>query len=186
MNYPMKDEFKFYVAADGRVPSVGSYGAAGIDLYPVMSRIFSKRLGDPKSDWEIVYCTPDHCQVSQKITELYVCENTQYRVPLGIHVAIPKGWVGLLLPRSSTGTKTPLQLSNTVGVIDSDYRGEVTAIIEKRGSHFEGNRIVEGEKLVQLVLVPCWCPWEIPSPVEDIADLMPTERGEGGFGSTGA
>ncbi|MCR5813132.1 MAG: dUTP diphosphatase [Desulfovibrio sp.] len=93
----------------------------------------------------------------------------------GLAVEIPKGFVGLLFPRSSV-YKTSHALANCVGVIDSDYRGEVKAIFRtgKVGSSYK-----EGDRVCQLVLVPC--------PVielEEVQDLSETERGEGGFGST--
>ena len=93
----------------------------------------------------------------------------------GIRCAIPTGWVGLVVPRSSLGLKG-FRLRNTLGVIDSDYRGEIKLA-------FEGYRPHVGERVAQLVLVPHYV-----GAIERMAsydDLTATERGEGGFGSTG-
>ncbi len=93
----------------------------------------------------------------------------------GLAVEIPKGYVGLLFPRSSV-YKTSHALANSVGVIDSDYRGEVKAVfrVGKVGSSYK-----EGDRVCQLVIVPC--------PVfeaQEVEQLSDTVRGEGGFGST--
>jgi dUTP pyrophosphatase len=106
-------------------------------------------------------------------------------VHTGIRVAIPEGHVGLLIPRSSLHQRG-WQLANTVGVIDSDYRGEilvklVPAVqpqISMQGQYLYPPPI--GERIAQLVIVPC--------PKLDIVEvdkLDETERGDGGFGSTG-
>lgn len=93
----------------------------------------------------------------------------------GIAVEIPEGHVGLLFPRSSI-YKKGLHLTNSVGVIDSDYRGEVKAVF--RGSNADLYEI--GERFAQLIIVP------IPTVSYIEADeLSQTERGTGGYGSTG-
>ncbi len=98
----------------------------------------------------------------------------------GVHVEIPKGWVGLLLPRSSWGIKG-LALANTVGVIDSDYRGEVKLVRDKHPhkGHLEMNK---GDKVAQLVVVRCTTDAQ---QVDSLEQLSVTDRGDGGFGSTG-
>jgi dUTP pyrophosphatase len=94
----------------------------------------------------------------------------------GYSFEIPTGHVGLLVPRSSAGTKRGFRLRNTVGVIDSSYRGEVMVAFE---STF-GRPWIEGEYLVQLVIMP------VPAlTLREVDYLSETERGEGGFGSTG-
>lgn len=96
----------------------------------------------------------------------------------GIAVAIPEGYVGLLFARSSLGVKMRLDLANGTGVIDSGYRGEVKAVLRNTGTR---NQIVkQGERICQLVVVPVnLTPWV------EVEHLDATERGEGGFGSTG-
>lgn len=96
---------------------------------------------------------------------------------LGFRIEIPRGYVGLLFPRSSV-VHTPLRMANAVGVIDSDYRGEVTATFD--AGQLEGTYAI-GERCCQLVIVPA--PEIELLPVDD---LLETERGEGGcYGSTG-
>lgn len=103
--------------------------------------------------------------------------NRYKKVPLGVAVEIPEGYVMLLIPRSSTW-KTPLRMPNSVGVIDSDYRGEVCALL--RNTSDFGFRAEAGERLVQGVIVP------VPEvQIQEVEELSWTSRGVGGFGSTG-
>lgn len=105
-----------------------------------------------------------------------VVTETQIMYRLGFRIEIPRGYVGLIFPRSSV-VHTPLRMANAVGVIDSDYRGEVTATFDS--DTLEGTYAI-GERCCQLVIVPA--PEIELLPVED---LLETERGEGGYGSTG-
>ena len=99
-------------------------------------------------------------------------------VGTGIAVEIPEGYVGLLFLRSSMGQHN-VSLANSVGVIDSDYRGELKLSVvytAEMGGHF----IRQGQRVAQLVVVP--------APTFDLIEvdeLSDTQRGEGGFGSTG-
>jgi dUTP pyrophosphatase len=96
----------------------------------------------------------------------------------GIGVAIPNGFVGLMFPRSSV-SKTPLSLSNSVGVIDSDYRGEI--VFKFRANTTDYSRIYKaGDRIGQLVIVPY-----LTLPVTEVGEFEETARGTGGFGSTG-
>jgi dUTP pyrophosphatase len=107
---------------------------------------------------------------------------------LGIALEIPKGFVGLVFPRSSI-RKTGLQLSNSVGVIDSGYRGELQATFNKIfGSEgfydetkMQTNEFYKvGDRVAQIMIIP-----HPPIEFEEADKLSDTERGEGGFGSTG-
>ena len=99
-------------------------------------------------------------------------------VPTGIAVAIPTSHVGILAARSSLAVKKSMNLANGVGVIDSDYRGEIKIpIIPLDGCH---NLIQAGQKIAQLIIMPIALPT-----VEVVAELPDSERGQGGFGSTG-
>ena len=99
-------------------------------------------------------------------------------VPTGVAVAIPEGHVGILAARSSLATKKAMTLANGVGVIDSDYRGEIKVpIIPLDGCH---NLIQAGQKIAQLIILPIALPT-----VEVVADLDETTRNTGSFGSTG-
>lgn len=99
-------------------------------------------------------------------------------VSTGVHAAIPRGHVGLLFVRSSLGAKRQLSLSNGVGVIDAGYIGEIKCSLHNTG--LGPQQVLEGERIVQLVVVPIALP--SPRPVESLDD---TARGDGGFGSTG-
>lgn len=93
----------------------------------------------------------------------------------GIAVEIPEGYVGLVFPRSSIAN-THLTLSNSVGVIDSGYRGEVMAKFRKGGSR--GYNV--GERIAQLIILP------YPEVVfEEAEELSDSDRGTGGYGSSG-
>lgn len=94
----------------------------------------------------------------------------------GLAMEIPPGHVGLLFPRSSIH-KLRLVLSNAVGLIDSDYRGEIKAVFY--GAH-NGMTYKRGERFAQLVIMP------IPEiEYEEADELSETSRGAGGYGSTG-
>ena len=99
-------------------------------------------------------------------------------VPTGIAVAIPEGHVGILAARSSLAVKKAMTLANGVGIIDSDYRGEIKIpIIPLDGCH---NLIQAGQKIAQLIIIPIALPT-----VEVVSELPESARGLGGFGSTG-
>lgn len=104
-------------------------------------------------------------------------------VRTGISVEIPEGYVGLLFPRSSVSTKN-LVMANSVGVIDSDYRGELMLRFKvldqaSRGAFKYSSLYNQGEKCGQLMVVPC------PKlEVVEVKELGETVRGSGGFGST--
>ena len=109
----------------------------------------------------------------------------------GLHFEIPPGFVMLIFGRSGHGFKNQVRLANCVGVIDSDYRGEVLVKLlrdipnDGAGSHFtytvpEPLRIRRGDRIAQAMIVKL--------PVVELAlksELSPTERGDNGFGSTG-
>jgi dUTP pyrophosphatase len=95
----------------------------------------------------------------------------------GIAVEIPEGYVGLVFPRSSI-SKTPFVLANSVGVIDSGYRGEVIVMLTNL-TH-DPIRFERGKKIAQLIIQP-----HATVTLEQAAELSETERGENAFGSTG-
>lgn len=104
--------------------------------------------------------------------------NQTKTVGLGFAAAVPKGYVALLLPRSSSGAKYGLELNNTCGVIDSDYRGEWKAVLRtKSNTTFNWNA---EDRVIQMLLVPVL---EVFPELSD--DLDETLRSTGGFGSTG-
>jgi dUTP pyrophosphatase len=99
-------------------------------------------------------------------------------VPTGLAMEIPRGFEVQVRPRSGLSLKTPLLVVNSPGTIDSDYRGEVNIILGNFGN--EPFVIKHGERLAQLVLAPV-----IQASFETVQTLGETDRGEGGFGSTG-
>ena len=103
---------------------------------------------------------------------------TQITYGLGIALEIPKGFVGLVFPRSSI-RKTDLSLTNCVGVIDSGYRGELQATFRKHKGVASTTYTV-GDRVAQIMIIP-----HPPIEFEEADELSDTERGEGGFGSTG-
>ena len=104
-------------------------------------------------------------------------QDTEF-IPTGVCVEIPSGYVGLLFPRSSI-SKTPLRMANSVGVIDSGFTGEIQVPLYNT-SEVEIRDIEQYDKIAQLVIVPC-----MNFELEPVDKLDSTERGEGGFGSTG-
>lgn len=99
-------------------------------------------------------------------------------VHTGVAMEIPTGYVGLVFARSGLATKRALAPANKVGVIDSDYRGEIMVALHNHGS--EPKTVENGERIAQLVLVPY-----ISADFNEVDELSDTVRGEGGFGSTG-
>lgn len=98
---------------------------------------------------------------------------------IGIAMEIPRGYVGLVFPRSSI-RKYDLILSNSVGVIDSGYRGEIQATIKKtKGYYSKAYQL--GERVAQIIIIP------YPQvKFNEVLELSETDRGSGGFGSTGS
>ena len=102
--------------------------------------------------------------------------DSQKKIPLGIAVEIPKGHMGLLVPRSSM-SKTPLRCANSVGIVDADYRGEISIVYENVSC--SDYMIFRGDRIAQLIIVPITV-----VDVEEVQTLSETERGTGGYGST--
>lgn len=111
--------------------------------------------------------------------DIVVKPNESAEIHTGVYLEIPKGYVGLLFVRSSFGKKG-LMLKNSVGVIDSDYRGEVIAQVINTSKR--DIVLVDTERFAQIVVVPCL---SLKDNLEVVDELEETERGEGGFGSTG-
>lgn len=107
-----------------------------------------------------------------------IANNNSQLHGLGFAAEVPPGFVALLLPRSSAGAKHGVELNNTCGVIDSDYRGEWKAAIRtKDGNQFSW---AAGDRLLQFMLVPVLTPR-----LQLVDSLDETARGAGGFGSSG-
>ena len=101
------------------------------------------------------------------------------KVPAGFAISLPDpGYAAFIFARSGLGIKSGITLPNCVGVIDSDYRGEIVVALMNLGA--EDYVIQPGERVAQLVIVPCAQPTLV-----ETETLPQTQRGEGGFGSTG-
>ena len=98
--------------------------------------------------------------------------------PTGLAVALPPGTVGLVFGRSGLGIRHGIVPSNAVGVIDSDYRGEISVGLTNHSA--EPYIVVPGDRIAQLVIMPVLTP-----DLQEVDELSITLRGAGGFGSTG-
>ena len=118
--------------------------------------------------------------------DLYACEGEEVTIAAGetrlIHTGlaleIPEGYAGLIYARSGIATKRGLAPANKVGVIDSDYRGEIMVSLHNHSS--ESQTIADGERIAQLVITPF-----LAVEFNETGELTDTVRGAGGFGSTG-
>lgn len=130
------------------LPTYGSEYAAGADLYA---------------------CTEEELTIKPHETVL---------IPTGLAMELPLGYAGLIYARSGLATKKGLAPANKVGVIDSDYRGEVKVALH---NHSEvAQTVAAGERVAQLVITPY-----LAAVFEEKEELSETVRGGGGFGSTG-
>ena len=131
------------------VPTYGSKFAAGADLYA--------------------------CTLGEEIT---INAGETVLVKTGISMEIPEGYAGLIYARSGIATKRGLAPANKVGVIDSDYRGEIMVALHNHSNIPQ--TIADKERIAQLVIAPF-----LSVEFEEADELSDTVRGEGGFGSTG-
>jgi|TARA_B100000780_G_scaffold219068_1_gene158177 dUTP pyrophosphatase len=99
-------------------------------------------------------------------------------VPTGFSIAIPRGYEVQIRPRSGLAAKKNITVLNTPGTIDADYRGEIKVILINLGK--EIFVIENGERIAQMVVCPI-----VQANLEEVKELSDTERGSGGFGSTG-
>ena len=99
-------------------------------------------------------------------------------IPTGLALSVPKGFEVQIRPRSGLAAKQKISVLNTPGTIDSDYRGEIKVILINQGQ--ETFKVEKGLRIAQMVV----CPVE-QAQIKEVEDLSETERGKGGFGSTG-
>lgn len=100
------------------------------------------------------------------------------KIKTGVAMSIPKGTFGAVFARSGLATKKGLRPANAVGVCDSDYRGEIIVALHNDSKEFQ--TIEDGERIAQYVVIPY-----LPVTFNVVDDLDTTDRGDGGFGSTG-
>ena len=119
--------------------------------------------------------------------DLYACLDAEnitieahktVKVPTGLSMAIPEGYFGAIFARSGLAAKQGLRPANCVGVIDSDYRGEFMVMLHNDTD--EPKTVENGDRVAQLVVMPF-----MPIDFEETDSLDETQRGSGGFGSTG-
>lgn len=111
-------------------------------------------------------------------TPIDIAPGGTVKIDTGIAMAIPHGYFGMLVPRSGIATKRGLRPANTPGTIDADYRGPI--IVALHNDSTELQTIDPGERIAQLIITPYAAP-----KLEVTTDLDETDRGTGGFGSTG-
>lgn len=131
------------------LPTYGSAEAAGADLYACLDAPVTVQPGE--TAW----------------------------IPTGIALEVPKGCAGLVYARSGLGVKRGLAPANKVGVIDSDYRGEIMVALHNHGT--APQTVESGERIAQISFVPFYA-----AEFEICGELSETVRGAGGFGSTGS
>lgn len=120
----------------------------------------------------------DLCANLEDLDECRIEPGQTIKVHTGIAVAIPDGYFGAIFARSGLATKQGLRPANCVGVIDSDYRGEL--IVALHNDTDEPQCIHSGDRIAQLVILPY-----VKADFAVVDDLAQTARGSGGFGSTG-
>jgi len=130
------------------LPTYGSAEAAGADLYACLEQPVTIEPGE--TAW----------------------------IGTGIALEVPKGCAGLVYARSSMGAKRGLAPANKVGVVDSDYRGEIRVVLLNHGK--EPQTVEHGERVAQFLITPVLTP-----EYAEVAELSDSQRGAGGFGSTG-
>lgn len=110
--------------------------------------------------------------------DLYIEDRQTVMIGTGIAMEIPEGYVGLVYARSGLACKEGLAPANKVGVIDSDYRGEIKVALYNQSG--QKKLVKNGERIAQIVIAPFLAP-----EFTEVNELDETDRGEGGFGSTG-
>ena len=114
----------------------------------------------------------------RSIEELSIAPGARSLVRTGLVMMLPPGYEAQVRPRSGLALKNGVTVLNTPGTIDEGYRGEVGVILANFGS--EPFKVEKGSKIAQIVVAPC-----TRVEIEETAEVDSTERGEGGFGSTG-
>ncbi len=110
--------------------------------------------------------------------DISLAPGERHAVATGLALAIPKGYEIQVRPRSGLALKHGISVPNTPGTVDSDYRGELKVILINHGT--EAFAIKRGDRVAQLVLAPV-----VRAAWDEVAELGDTQRGSGGFGSTG-
>jgi len=110
--------------------------------------------------------------------EVVIKPSEKALIPTGLAISLPESTVAIIAPRSGLGVKKGISLSNGIGIIDSDYRGEICVGLINHGK--EDFVIKRGDRIAQMMFMPVYTAEFLP-----VETLDETERGEGGFGHTG-
>ena len=128
---------------------------------------------------DLCYAKPGDAGIDLCVTEsVEIAPQGMVKVGTGIMAAIPEGFFGMIVPRSGVATKRGITVINTPATIDSGYRGEIQLPLYNMST--EVQHVERGERIVQMIIMP----YATVSPVLS-AVLPDSERGDGGFGSTG-
>lgn len=128
---------------------------------------------------------PAYAHETDACADLFIAEDTiipahtmSTMLRTGVHIALPQNWLALIFPRSSIGSKTPLRLSNSVGVIDEEYRGPLGVLYD----NVSDSEITfqKGDRIAQMLIMPSY-----KFKGKQVDSLPSSSRGENGFGSTG-
>lgn len=149
-----------FLREGAQMPTLGSVNAAGYDLYAAI----------PLEKGPAGNTVAGQIEIPPHETRM---------IPTGIALAINEGYWGGIYARSGLATKQGLRPANCVGVIDADYRGEIFVALHNDTDNYR--YIYSGDRIAQLVFHQCWHVDEF----ELVEELDTTDRGEGGFGSTG-
>ena len=136
------------VQKNATIPTYGTEYAAGADLYACIDEVVSFEPGETKL------------------------------IKTGVAMEVPTGYAGLIYARSGLASKKGLAPANKVGVVDSDYRGEIMVALHNHSK--EVREIEPQERIAQFVIAPY-----LKAVFDEVEELDETTRGEGGFGSTG-
>ena len=139
------------INSNATTPTYGSTEAAGLDLYAL---------------------------IDTETNSLFIPSHATVKINTGIAMEIPKGYFGAVYARSGLSIKNGLRPANCVGVIDSDYRGEI--IVALYNDSMEDRIVYNGDRIAQIIITPY-----LHIEPNEVTELSDTERGEGGFGSTG-
>ncbi|MGB5475013.1 MAG: dUTP diphosphatase [Gammaproteobacteria bacterium] len=149
-------------------------------MQKIQLKILDKRLG---SEFPLPhYATAGSAGMDMRAcveTPLEIAPGETHLIPTGLAIHVEDaGLAAILLPRSGLGHKHGIVLGNLVGLIDSDYQGQVFVSCWNRGS--EPFTVVPGERIAQLVIVPV-----VHADFEVVEEFVASDRGDGGFGHTG-
>lgn len=147
-NHVEIEVIRFPHGADLPLPNYETPGAAGMDLLAAVEE------------------------------DIVIEPGKRYAVPTGLGIALPEGYEAQIRPRSGLALKQGLTVANAPGTVDSDYRGEVKAILINLGQ--EPVTITRGMRIAQMVIAPV-----TRGVFKEVTALSETSRGAGGFGSTG-